>query len=125
MRGLRDRLQDILEAIAQIELEQKKGRAAFDSSPLVQVWMVHYLMIIGEAVRSIDPAIRHRYPSVPWRQIAGMRNILVHDYFRINHGVVWETVEHHLPSLKAEIQKIVSELPGTNEPDTKLKPPQA
>src|ERR1051326_8611947 len=74
MRELRDRLQDILEAIAQIEAEQVKGRAAFDASPLLQVWMVHYLMIIGEAVRYIiDPATKQRYPSVPWRQIAGMR----------------------------------------------------
>ena len=73
--------------------------------------MVHHLMIIGEAVRSIDPAIRQRYPSVPWRQIAGMRNILVHDYFRINEAVVWETVDKHVPSLKAEIERILSELP--------------
>lgn len=110
MRELRDRLQDILEAIAQIEAEQVKGRAAFDASPLLQVWMVHYLMIIGEAVRSIDPATKQRYPSVPWRQIAGMRNILVHDYFRINQQIVWETIENHLPLLKTEVQRIISEL---------------
>jgi uncharacterized protein with HEPN domain len=41
-------------------------------------------MIIGEAVRSIDPAFRQQHPSVPWAQISGMRNLLVHDYFRIN-----------------------------------------
>jgi len=111
VRDLRNRLQDILEAIAQIEVEQRKGKAAFDASSLIQVWMVHHLMIIGEAVRSIDPTIRQRYPSVPWRQIAGMRNILVHDYFRINEDVVWETVDKHVPSLKAEIERILSELP--------------
>ena len=97
MRKFRDRLQDILEAIAHIEAQQAMGRAAFESSPLVQVWMVHHLMIIGEAVRSIDPTTRQRYPSVPWRQIAAMRNILVHDYFRINQEIVWETVEKHVP----------------------------
>lgn len=86
MRQLRERLEDILEAVAQIETEQAKGKAAFDENPLVQVWMVHHLMIIGEAVRAIDPAERSKYPSVPWRQIAGMRNILVHDYFRIIPG---------------------------------------
>jgi len=119
MRDLRERLQDILEAIVQIELEAGKGRTAFDSSPLIQVWMVHHLMIIGEAVRAIDPATRQRYPAVPWRQIAGMRNILVHDYFRINQQIVWETVENHLPTLKVEIQKIVSELPpGDDSPDS-------
>ena len=74
--------------------------------------MVHHLMIIGEAVRTIDPATRQRYPSVPWRQIAGMRNILVHDYFRINQAIVWETVETHIPALKTEVQRILAELPA-------------
>jgi len=59
MRDFRDRLKDILEANAQIAREQEKGKAAFESTPLIQVWMVHHRMIIGEAVRSIDPAIKH------------------------------------------------------------------
>ena len=111
MRQFRDRLQDILDAIAHIEAEQAKGKAGFDASALIQVWMVHHLMIIGEAVRAIDPATRQRYPSVPWRQIAGMRNILVHDYFRINQEIVWETVAKHLPALKEEIEKLLAGLP--------------
>jgi uncharacterized protein with HEPN domain len=112
MRELRDRLEDILEAVAQIETERAKGKASFDGNPLVQVWMVHHLMIIGEAVRAIDPAVRANYPAVPWRQIAGMRNILVHDYFRINQEIVWETVERHLPPLKAEVKRILGQLPS-------------
>jgi uncharacterized protein with HEPN domain len=112
MRHFRDRLQDILEAIAQIEVEQAKGKAAFDESALIQTWMVHHLMILGEAVRAIDPADRQKYPAIPWRQIAGMRNILVHDYFRINKAIVWETVEKHLPPLKAQIKSILAELPS-------------
>jgi len=111
VRDLRNRLQDILDAIAQIEIEQRKGKAAFEGSPLIQVWMVHHLMIIGEAVRSIDPALRQRYPSIPWRQVAGMRNILVHDYFRINEALVWETVDKDVPALKTEIERILTELP--------------
>ena len=111
MRDLRNRLQDILDAITLIEIEQRKGKAAFESSPLIQVWMVHHLMIIGEAVRSIDPAVRQRYPTIPWRQVAGMRNILVHDYFRINEALVWETVDKDVPALKTEIERILSELP--------------
>lgn len=111
MRQFRDRLQDILDAIAQIEVERAKGRSTFEGSSLIQVWMVHHLMIIGEAVRSIDPSMRQQYPSVPWRQIAGMRNILVHDYFRINQEIVWETVETHLPVLKEEVERILASLP--------------
>jgi uncharacterized protein with HEPN domain len=111
VRDTRSRLQDILDAIGQIEAEQVKGRAAFDESSLIQVWMVHHLMIIGEAARAIDPAFRQRCPSIPWRQVAGMRNILVHDYFRINREIVWETVEKHLPMLKTEIQRALGSLP--------------
>jgi uncharacterized protein with HEPN domain len=110
LRGFQDRLQDMLNAIGQIEAEQAKGRTAFESSSLIQVWMVHHLMIIGEAVRGIDPVSRKHYPSIPWRQIAGMRSILVHDYFRINQEIVWETVEKDLPPLKAEIEKILGAL---------------
>jgi uncharacterized protein with HEPN domain len=111
VRDFGNRLQDILDAIGQIEVEAVKGRAAFDGSSLIQVWMVHHLMIIGEAVRAIDPAVRQRYPSVPWRQIAGMRNFLVHDYFRINREIVWETVKKHVPGLKAEVERILEALP--------------
>lgn len=88
MRTFRERLLDILEAIERIETVQRKGQEVFESDPLVEVWMVHHLMIIGEAVRATDPAARQKHPSVAWRQIAGMRNILVHDYFRINHQIV-------------------------------------
>ena len=111
MRVVHDRLQDILDAITQIKTQQAKGKDAFLREPLIQVWMVHHLMIIGEAVRAIDPAFRRRYPSVPWRQIAGMRNILVHDYFRINEQIVWDTVEQHLPPLAAQVREILEQLP--------------
>lgn len=79
MRSFRDRLVDILDAISRIDAERSRGKNAFAADPLLQVWMVHHLMIIGEAVRAIDPAIKLKYPSVPWRQIAGMRNVLVHE----------------------------------------------
>lgn len=109
MRSFQDRLIDILEAIGRIEAERAKGKAVFDSDCLLQVWMVHHLMIIGEAVRSIDPATKQKYPSVSWRQIAGMRNVLVHDYFRINHEIVWTTVENDIPRLKEQLQQILQQ----------------
>ena len=112
MRDFRSRLQDIRDAIAQIEIERAKGKAAFEASALIQVWMVHHLMIIGEAVRAIDPALRQQYLNVPWRQIAGMRNVLVHDYFRVNERIVWETVDKDIPTLKEEVERILAQLPA-------------
>ena len=110
MRRFRERIQDILDAIASVEREKAKGGEAFETSPLIQVWMVHHLMIIGEAVRAMDPAVKQKYPTVPWRQIAGMRNVLVHDYFRINHAIVWETVEKDLPAFRQQVDEIVGQL---------------
>lgn len=111
MRNVRERLVDIAEAIAKIQVEAAKGKERFSQEELVQVWIVHYLMIIGEATRSIDPAFRQKCPSIPWKQISGMRNILVHDYFRINTEIVWQTVESDLPSLKIQIEELLLQLP--------------
>lgn len=108
MRDTRERLRDILDAITLIEREASRGRDEFDRSEMLQVWIVHHLMIVGEAVRSIDPAFRLRHPEVPWRQIAGMRNLLVHDYFRINSAIVWETVERDVPLLKQQVSVILA-----------------
>ena len=111
MNSPREKLQDILDAVVQIEKHSGVGRADFDESELIQVWMVHHLQIIGEAVRAIDPAFRNKHPQVPWRDIAGMRNILVHDYGHVNLGIVWEAVQTHVPPLKVNIQTILDSLP--------------
>jgi uncharacterized protein with HEPN domain len=111
MRNVRERLADILDAIERIESQKLRGKEAFATDPLLQVWMIHHLMIVGEAVRAIDPSFKQKHTSVPWRQIAGMRNLLVHDYFRINEVVVWETVERDIPLLKAEIEALIENFP--------------
>jgi uncharacterized protein with HEPN domain len=110
MRSNRERLQDILDAIAKIQEESAKGRDAFNERRLIRVWMVHHLMIIGEAVRAIDPAFRQQHASIPWRLIAGLRNILVHDYFRINHEIVWQTIENDISFFKAQRQALLANI---------------
>ena len=112
MTAIRERLQDVLEAIEKIERHTPEGRRRFDEDELIQVWMVHHLQIIGEAVRLLDPAFRQRQPQVPWREIAGMRNILVHDYGRVNLNIVWETVATQVPKLKREVEALLSQLPA-------------
>ncbi len=111
MNRTRRRLQDILDAIEQIEKHTAKGRTAFDQSELIQVWMVHHLQIIGEAVRAIDAGFRSAHPVVPWRDISGMRSILVHEYGSIDLNIVWSAVEKEVPLLKTQIQKLLADLP--------------
>ena len=110
MRDESERLRDILEAIERIEKYAARGRAAFDEDELVQTWVVHHIEVIGEACRALPDEFQARYAGVPWSDIIGMRNILVHHYFGIDPDAVWAVVEHDLPDLKLNVQAILREL---------------
>jgi uncharacterized protein with HEPN domain len=109
VRSDAERLKDALEAIDQIRKYSVRGREAFERDELIQVWIVHHLVRLGEAVASLSASLRRRR-SVPWKQIVGMRNILVHEYFRIEPQTVWAAVEVHLPSLERQLQELLAEL---------------
>ncbi len=110
MRTDLDRLQDAVEAIDRCLLRAEGGRTAFDADPLVQVWMVHHLEILGEACRGLTEPLRRGHPEVPWAAIVGMRNVLVHDYFGIDLDEVWSTVETDLPPLRAQLLAVTTSL---------------
>jgi len=110
MRDDRARLQDILEAIARIEQYRAGGRSAFDQNELVQTWVIYHIQIIGEAARGLSAQLTAQHPQVPWSGIVGMRNILIHTYFRINRDAVWKVVEHDIPALKQQISQILAAL---------------
>jgi uncharacterized protein with HEPN domain len=97
VRDTQERLRDIQEAITRITKYTSQGRVVFDESELVQTWVVHHLEIIGEAARSISPEFKDVHPEIPWKQISGMRNILIHIYFGIDRDIVWAVVERDLP----------------------------
>jgi len=77
MRSDRERLLDILEAIEKIEERVGPDREAFERNEMLQVWIVHYLQIIGEAVTRLSDQIRLQYTEVPWGNIIGMRHVSV------------------------------------------------
>lgn len=123
MRDPRERLQDMLEAIERIEKYASRGRKAFDKEELIQVFLLHFLQILGEAAYKVPAAFRKRNPDIPWDSIQGMRHILVHDYFQVDLDVVWGVVNKDLPGLKMKIQEILdsptserSTEPGVQEP---------
>ncbi len=103
MRSDRERLEDILQAVERIEEQASKGKKSFLEDELVQVWMIHHLQIIGEAVARISHKTKNDHPDIPWKQISGMRNILVHDYFGIDIQIVWGVIEKDIGSLKRTI----------------------
>jgi uncharacterized protein with HEPN domain len=110
MRGDRQRLLDIQEAIEQIEKYTVQGPSSFKQDELIQTWVIYHLQIIGEACRAISQPLKDQYPDVPWTKIIGMRNILVHTYFGIDEVIVWTVVEQDLPALKDNIAMILQQL---------------
>lgn len=110
MKDDRERLLDIVEGIERIERYAARGEEAFRHEELIQTWIVHHLQIVGEACRALSTELRDAHAAVPWSQIIGMRNILVHDYFGIDEAVVWSAVERDLPDLKREVESILKSL---------------
>jgi len=112
MRDDREWLQDILEAIENIERYGAKGKTTFEMDELVQTWIIHHLQIIGEAGNKISDSLRQNYSQVPWAQIIAMRNILVHEYFGLDLEEIWSAVQRDLPALKIQIENLLDTLEG-------------
>ena len=107
MRSDKDHLSDILEAIQRVEKYKVLGRARFEADELVQTFVIHQILIIGEAARRVSEALQARSPDIEWPLIIGMRNRLIHGYFQIDAVEVWKTVEGDLPKLKDRIEQLV------------------
>ncbi|MFN3706300.1 MAG: DUF86 domain-containing protein [Thermoflexales bacterium] len=110
MRDPKERLRDILEAIAAIERYLDRGRAAFEQDELLQGWFVRNLQIIGEAARGLPEEVRALAPEIEWPKMIGMRNVLVHGYFDIDLDVVWEAAIRDAPALKPRIEELLKRL---------------
>jgi uncharacterized protein with HEPN domain len=102
--------QDILETIAYLEsFTNGISFEAFESNPEKLFAVVKAIEIIGEAVKKIPDEIRSQYPQIPWKDIAGMRDVLVHNYWRIDSKVVWSTVQDGIPLLKPAITELAAQ----------------
>jgi uncharacterized protein with HEPN domain len=105
----RDRLYlaHIREAIDRIERYTSGGRDAFMAAPMVQDAVVRNFEIIGEATKRLSAEVKARQPQVPWREVARFRDILIHDYERVDYLEVWNIVQNHLPELHRAVEALL------------------
>lgn len=104
-------LEDILESIEKIEeYTANIDEEDFYENSIIQDAVLRRLEIIGEAVKNIPDDFREKYPDIPWKQIAGMRDVLIHAYFGVNWRRVWKVIEEDIQDLKFRILRILEEL---------------
>jgi uncharacterized protein with HEPN domain len=107
-RYWKDRIRDILDAIAEIQ-KFTKGMdfATFkDDDKSVRAVEMNFI-IIGEAANQIPEEIEEKYTTIPWSLMRAMRNRIVHVYFRIDEKLMWDTIQNDLPPLVPELEKLL------------------
>ncbi|WP_071394830.1 HepT-like ribonuclease domain-containing protein [Bacillus tuaregi] len=97
----------ILECIENIESYIPNGENDFFSSKLIQDAVIRNLEIVGEATKRVSKDFRNQHPHVPWREMAGLSDVLIYDYFGVDNGIVWKVVEKELPLLKGKISNLL------------------
>jgi uncharacterized protein with HEPN domain len=103
LRDLLDSIEKIRNFIKDIDFE------GFKKDDKTKFAVIRALEIIGEATKHISEESRKKYPEVPWKEMAGMRDVLAHDYFGVDEETIWLTAKEKIPQLKPSIEKILAE----------------
>ena len=110
-RTVKERIQDILNAIDSIQTETKNiDFIEFSHNEILVKAVLYDLIIIGEAAINIPTEIHLLSPEVPWRLMSDMRNIIAHEYFQVNLRITWKTIHSNLPSIIEPLRQLLEEL---------------
>jgi uncharacterized protein with HEPN domain len=100
-------LAHIRDAAERIAAFTSGGREQFFAEPIVQDAVIRNLEVIGQAVKCLSEDLRSASADVPWKQIAGMRDVLIHHYFGVKLETVWQVVVEHLPALRKRVEELL------------------
>ena len=104
-------LRHIREAIAKIETCTEIGQERFLTEWLFHEAAIRQFEIIGEATKRLSPELRSRRPEIDWRRVAGLRDVLIHNYMDVDLHVVWDITQETLPQLKRTVEAVLAEEP--------------
>jgi uncharacterized protein with HEPN domain len=108
-----DYLNDIIEAIEKAEaFSRNMTMEEFVSDDKTLYATVRAIEIIGEASKHVPDSVRIRFPDLPWRQMSGMRDKLIHAYFGVDATVIWKTVKEDIPPIKNALELVIREIPS-------------
>ncbi len=98
----------ILDAITWIRTYTRGGQSTFLGERMIQDAVIRNLEIIGEAVKNLSSELRLAHSEIPWQRIAGLRDVLIHQYFGVNVDTVWGIVENRLPELEGIVRSLLT-----------------
>ena len=101
----------IRECLQRIEAYVRGGRSEFDASTLIQDAVLRNLQTLAESTQRVSEQRQSAHPEVPWRALAGFRNILVHGYLGVDLERVWQITAEELPGLREQVERMIRELP--------------
>lgn len=110
VRSYKDYLQDILDAMNKAQsFVSSMDYEAFKDDDKTAYAVIRALEVIGEATKHVPDNVRQKYPGVPWQDMAGMRDVLIHAYFGVDIETVWLTVTEKISQIKPLIEKVIKE----------------